>query len=291
MVRVLALLAGIFLPVSAMCQPLNVVASNSVLGYLVERLAGAEAVVSMPVPEDVDPAEWQPAIAAIAAVQAADLIVLNGADYEAWAGRVSLPRARTVEVTRGWDSEFIAIKGQSHSHGDGEAHSHDGLAPLLWLDFKLAARYADTLAEALAQRAPDAKIDTNLAALRADLSALDAEATVIGGTSGGTTLLTWQPGYEYFGRAYGFTLREVTFDAEGAASEEQIANMEAALSESDARTMLWGAPPPASTAKALEALGVTVVVLPTAQNVPPGTDITALWRKGLADLTAALGPR
>ncbi|MFN3973335.1 MAG: metal ABC transporter substrate-binding protein [Gemmobacter sp.] len=291
MVRVLALLAGIFLPIAALSQPLTVVASNDVLAYMVARLAGPEAEVSMPVAEGDDPAAWQPTIAEIAAVQAADLIVLNGADYEGWAGRVSLPRARTVEVTHGWDSDLIAIKGQSHSHGAGEAHSHDGIAPLLWLDFKLAARYANTLAAALARRAPDAQIDANLAALRADLSALDAEATVIGVTFAGTTLLTWQPGYEYFGRAYGFALREVTFDRDGTPSEAQIAKLKVALSETGARAMLWDAPPPEATAKALESLGVRIVVLPTAQNVPPGTDIAALWRTGLADLSAALFPQ
>jgi len=38
-----------------------------------------------------DPVNWKPGSEAIARMQSADLVILNGAGYETWLGWVSLP--------------------------------------------------------------------------------------------------------------------------------------------------------------------------------------------------------
>ena len=288
--KILALALALALPATAQADPLDVQASNDVLAMFAQRLAGNAATVTMPVPEGVDPATWAPRIAAIAAVQVAGLIVLNGAGYEGWATRVSLPRARTVDATRGMEADLIHIAGQNHSHGDAPAHSHDGIAPAVWLDFSLAALQAEAIATALTRALPDAPVADNLVTLQADLAALDTEAKALGAMLQDQTLLAWQPGYEYFGRAYGIELREVTFDAVEPATPDQLAALDAALVGIDARLMLWDAAPPAETAAALAALGITPVVFTTAANPPEGADVLALLQANLASLRAALDP-
>jgi zinc transport system substrate-binding protein len=288
--KLLVLTLALALPTAAQAEPLNVQASNDVLAMFAQRLAGDAATVTMPVPDGTDPATWQPRIAAIAAVQDAGLIVLNGAGYEAWPTRVSLPRARTVDTTHGMDAELIRLAGQSHSHGSAPTHSHDGVAPVVWLDFSLAARQAGAIAAALTRALPDASVAANLAALQADLADLDAEAKALGAAMQGQTLLVWQPGYEYFGRAYGIPLREVTFDAAEPPTPAQLAALDAAVADTQARLMLWDAAPPPDTATALAARGIMPVIFTTAANPPEGADVLAMLQANLAALRAALDP-
>jgi zinc transport system substrate-binding protein len=56
--------------------------------------------VTFPAPPDVDPAFRMPGSETIAAYQAADLILLNGADHAKWTSKVSLPRSRTENPSR-----------------------------------------------------------------------------------------------------------------------------------------------------------------------------------------------
>jgi zinc/manganese transport system substrate-binding protein len=66
---------------------LTVVVSIGQWGDLVDRLAGACAgVTTVLASAAVDPHEFEPGTAAIAAFSGADLIVLNGAGYDQWAG-------------------------------------------------------------------------------------------------------------------------------------------------------------------------------------------------------------
>ncbi|RLA05886.1 MAG: zinc ABC transporter substrate-binding protein, partial [Gammaproteobacteria bacterium] len=62
---------------------------NYPLAYFAERIGGEQVEVGFPVPADVDPAFWSPAADAVAAYQAADVIILNGATYAKWVPKVT----------------------------------------------------------------------------------------------------------------------------------------------------------------------------------------------------------
>jgi hypothetical protein len=47
----------------------------------------------------------------IAAYQAADLILINGADYAKWTTKVSLPRSRLVDSSRAFRDAYIRAAG------------------------------------------------------------------------------------------------------------------------------------------------------------------------------------
>ncbi len=275
-------------PTSA--EPLKVYASHAVLADFAKIIGGEDVVVTMPVPEGTDPAEWRPRIAEINAFQEADLVLLNGAEYEGWAERASLPRARTVHTTRGMEAELIRLVGSAHSHGNDPAHTHEGIAPHVWMDFSLAAKQAEVISAALKRAAPGAapSFTVNLTVLQAELAALDAEAKALGAAVTGPTVLVWQPGYEYFGRAYGLTLVETTFDAMAQATPEQLAAFDATLAETDAQIMLWQSPPPAETAAAIAERGVSIVVFDNGANPPADIRFPDLMRENLARFRAAL---
>ncbi len=61
-----------------------IVAVNSPLYYFAQRLVGGEVEVRLPVPADVDPAQWQPTLDDLQQLQGAELVLLNGARYSPW---------------------------------------------------------------------------------------------------------------------------------------------------------------------------------------------------------------
>ncbi|MEM7566038.1 MAG: metal ABC transporter substrate-binding protein, partial [Pseudomonadota bacterium] len=209
--RALLALLALIVPASAQDRPV-IVADSYPVAYFAERLAGDAAEVRLAVPEGRDPASWRPTLAEIVEIQAADLIVLNGSGLSDWTARAALPRARTVDTGRGIADRRIATDTITHSHGAEGSHSHEGVATHTWLDLDLAIRQAEALAPALSRAIPEATVDTNLEALRADLAALDAagDALVEGGV---VPVITTHPRYEYLGRAYGFSVAALDWDA------------------------------------------------------------------------------
>ncbi|MFZ4763394.1 MAG: metal ABC transporter solute-binding protein, Zn/Mn family, partial [Roseimicrobium sp.] len=55
--------------------------ANYPLAYFAERIGGTQVDVTFAAPKDEDPAFWQPTDDEVAAMQAADLIVMTGATY------------------------------------------------------------------------------------------------------------------------------------------------------------------------------------------------------------------
>ena len=94
--------------------PLKLVAANYPLAYFAERIGGSRVMVTLPVPEGEDPAFWKPDTKAIAQMQKAELIALNGADYEKWLVRVTLPKLKLVDTSAGFKDSFIVIDRKSN---------------------------------------------------------------------------------------------------------------------------------------------------------------------------------
>ncbi|MEO0678142.1 MAG: zinc ABC transporter substrate-binding protein, partial [Pseudomonadota bacterium] len=59
----------------------EIMAVNYALQHMAQTLVGDAAEVTFPVPAGVDPSFWRPSVSDISAVQAADLILLNGAGF------------------------------------------------------------------------------------------------------------------------------------------------------------------------------------------------------------------
>ena len=284
-------LAPVLAPVAASAQDRpTVVAVNYPLVYFAERLAGDAAEVVLPVPEGRDPDTWRPSVAEIGAVQAADLILLNGAGFAGWTERASLPRARTVDTSRAFDDDLVATDALTHSHGPEGEHSHEGTASFTWLDLDQAALQAEAVAEALARRLPEEAdaIEERLDALRADLAALDEAAHALEPLAEGRTLIATHPRYQYLGRAYGLAIESLEWDAGAAPDATQLDELAALMSGLDAPVLLWEAEPPAEAREAVAALGLADVVFPTLVGRPAEGDFASAMDESVAALAAAL---
>ncbi len=267
----------------------RIVAVNHPLAYFAKRLAGDAAEVVYPVPEGRDPSFWRPGIADIAAIQQADLIVLNGAGFADWVKKASLPRSRIVDTSRGFAGEFIATDTVTHSHGADGAHSHTGTASYTWMDFSLAERQAEALSISLKRMLPEADVDPVLDALRNDLQALHDRATEIAARLEGQTLIASHPRYQYFARAYGLDIRSVSWDAGAAPDPAQIDELTGLVQDTGATIFLWEAAPPEDARTAVTETGLRDVIFPPLAVPGPSGDFVADMNAALDRLAALSG--
>ena len=259
-------LAGASLPLSGHAfaqddRPVIAVA-NYPLAYFAERLVGDLAEVLFPVPPGTDPSFWRPSIADISAMQAAQVIALNGAGFSDWTTKVSLPRARIIDTSAGFADAYIATETITHSHGEAGTHSHTGTASYTWLDFGLAARQADALAARLIRAMPqsEATILTNLLALNADLAALDAAAKALRAP---LAAIASHPRYQW------------------QALEQKI-------SESGATLFIWEATPSDDARARIATLGLTDVVFPPLALAPASGDFISEMTKSITMIAQSL---
>ena len=263
---------------------------NYPLAYFAERISGDLAQVSFPALPDVDPAFWIPDAEAIAAYQAADVILLNGAGYAKWTEKVSLPRSRTVDTSRAFRDAYIQTSdGIVHSHGPGGEHSHGGVAFTTWLDLSQAAQQAEAVAQALTRSRPDARerIDGHLHALQHDLLELDGRIAEITRTDPGRPLLASHPVYQYLARRYRLNLRSVMWEPGEAPSENQWNELEEILREHPAKWMLWEGDPAEETVKRLQSLGIESLVFDPCGNRPSRGDFLTVMSENIRNLDRA----
>jgi zinc/manganese transport system substrate-binding protein len=103
--------------------PLHVVASFSILGDMVRQIGGPDVKVDTLVGPDGDAHEYEPTPADARALSAAQLLVVNGLNFETWMARLVKTanfKGTTVVAsegvaTRRFDDDDIA--GHDHAHG------------------------------------------------------------------------------------------------------------------------------------------------------------------------------
>jgi zinc transport system substrate-binding protein len=273
---------------------LKIVASNYPLAYFAERLAGSRAMVTLPAPADADPAYWRPDSKAVGAMQKADLILLNGADYEKWLAHVALPRLKLVDTSAGFRDRFIRIENAVvHSHGPAGQHSHEGIAFTTWLDFDQAAQQAEAVAKALIAKRPELKTSVldALKALQADLAGLDGELKRITAARPGLPLMASHPVYQYLARRYGLNLKSVHWEPGEMPPEKEWTELDKTLAHHPAKTMLWEAPPAASIVDKLGTKGVASAVFEPCANRPESGDFLAVMKQNIENLKVSFQRR
>ena len=263
---------------------------NYPLQYFAQRIAGDHADVIFPAPADGDPAFWQPSIDIIAAYQQADLILLNGADYAKWINRAALPRRKLVDTSAGFSDHYIHVTaGATHSHGPGGDHSHAGTAFTTWLDFNQAAGQARAIADAMIRERPMWQTDfsRNLAALEADLRAIDQQLQSTVAVKPELPLLASHPVYQYFQRRYGLKLKSVMWEPDEVPDKAQWAALERDLGDHPARWMIWEGEPNPESIQRLRNMGVDSMVFDPAGNRPQDGDFLDVMRQNVKNLQRA----
>lgn len=260
---------------------------NYPLTYFAERIGNDLVEVHFPAPVDEDPAFWSPDADTIAAYQAADLILLNGAGYAKWVERAALPSSRIVNTSDGIADRLLPLEGTvTHSHGPEGEHEHGGYAFTIWLDPELATQQAQTIAAAIALQRPEreSEIQLRLDSLKRDLVDLDSRLGVAAETLGGEPLLFSHPVYQYLIKRYRLNGVEVHWEPDVAPDGHDWDHLEKQLASHPAKWMLWEGEPLAKTVSDLEELGVASVVFDPCGNRPGEGDYLSVMAANAAAL-------
>jgi zinc transport system substrate-binding protein len=272
-------------------KALTIYTVNYPLAWAAGQLVGDDAQVQFPAPADIDPAFWQPDLDTIAAYQQADLIVLNGANYAKWIGKVSLPQNRLLNTSQAFADQLISLDSAPlHSHGPQGDHSHGELAFTVWLDLTLLSQQVSTLAEALSGLLPDLALPLaqRRAVILEQLQVFDGELASIGKLLNAAPLLYSHPVYQYLQRRYQLNGKALHWEPGEHPGQVDWSQLDALLQTHPARIMLWEAEPLSVTRAQLEKRGIEVVVFQPMGNRPSTGDFIGKLQAAIANLAAVV---
>jgi ABC-type Zn uptake system ZnuABC Zn-binding protein ZnuA len=266
----------------------QVVASTTVFADLVRSVAGSHATVTSLVPAGADVHTFSPTPAAIRAVSAAQLIVMNGLGLDDWvASTISAANANAPLLQLAADVPgFTPLAGD-----DGESYN-----PHLWMDVSYARAYVNEIADELesVDRPHAADYEANLAAEDAALASLDTwiRDQFASVPVADRQVVTFHDAFPYFARAYGLTIVGVAVQAPGQdPSAGEIAALITAIRNSGVRAVLAENQFPRKLADEIASeTGVTVVanLYDDSLGDPPVTSYDALMRWDVGQIMGAL---
>ncbi len=243
------------------------VAVNNPLHYFSQRLSSGAVEVRLPAPAGTDPAPWAPAVEDVLQLQGAELVLLNGAGYSQWPGKVTLSASKLVVTSESARDQWIELEGQvTHSHGPEGEHAHGGYAITTWMDFDIAAGQAESIAEALTAALPEeaSAIAERLAALQTDLTELDLAWQRCAKGLSGKALIYSHPVYQYFEQRYGLAGTSLHWEPDQMPSDEQWRQLQANL-VADA-LFVWESEPAPEISSKMAGIGLASVVIDPAAN-------------------------
>ncbi|AOB33979.1 ABC transporter substrate-binding protein [Bordetella sp. H567] len=211
--------------------PLHVVASFSILGDMVRQIGGGDVKVDTLVGPDGDAHEYEPTPADARALSAAQLLVVNGLNFETWMSHlVKTANFRGVTVVA---SEGVRPRDFGGDDIGGQAGGDAGhgaraarVDPHAWQDLANGVLYARNIGAALAEADPphaDAYRQRTDAYV-ARMQALDQRVrqAFAGLPPERRRVVTSHDAFGYFGQAYGVTFIStmgVSTDAEPSAAD------------------------------------------------------------------------
>ncbi|PAU77195.1 metal ABC transporter solute-binding protein, Zn/Mn family [Halomonas salipaludis] len=187
---------------TAQAQPLNVAVTFSVLGDLVERVAGEDAAVSTLTPVGAEVHEWELIPSNFVDLEDADLVFYNGYGLEQWLPQVESSVGDNVAVVAVAEASGYPTRPIVTGELAGEPDPH------LWMDPRASAEYARVIADALSEARPEATegFQARGTALAESLEALHAEieAALAEIPAQQRLLITSEAAFLYFADAFGF---------------------------------------------------------------------------------------
>ena len=262
-------------------------AVNYPVFYFAKRIGGDFFDLKFDAPPDVDPAFWEPADETIAAMQSADLLLMNGATYAKWAEHASLPSNTQVDTSKSFSNRFVTVKGSvTHRHGDGTVHAHDGIAFTTWLDMGQAKLQATAIRDALIRLKPDQKktFEANAEKLFADLDSLDQSLKEIGKTLVNRNLIASHPVYQYLARRYQLKIQSLHWEPDVVPDDAAVAELDKLLENHPADVMIWEGDPVERSIDLLNEKEIRSIVFDPCGNRPESGDWLTVMKKNLTNL-------
>lgn len=260
---------------------------NYPLTYFAERIGGQYINSVFPAPADVDPAFWIPDVATVKQYQQADLIILNGAGYEKWTQKVSLPLMRSVDTSRAFKSDLLHIESvTTHSHGPGGDHSHGGTAFTTWLDFSQASQQAESIQQALSRKLPAHKeyFAKNYGVLKEELHDLDKRMLALSEKKPALPLVGSHPIYQYLARRYKVNLKMVMWEPDADPGDKEWGYFKKLVQDFPAEWMIWEGEPLPESILRLQEMNIQSQVFSPCFSRPEQGDFLSVMQQNVENL-------
>lgn len=156
-------------------EPLRVVATFSILGDMVSRIGGEHVALTTLVGPGGDAHVYQPTPADARVMSRADVLVVNGLDFEGWLDRL-------VDASE-FDGTRIVATAAIEPLAFEEGHDHGAFDPHAWQSLNHAVAYVDAITAGLSAAHPESAsaFYANRAMYIAEIEALTAEIGVLMG--------------------------------------------------------------------------------------------------------------
>ncbi len=216
------------LATQASAKDLKVVASFSIIADFAKNVGGDRVTVTTLVGPDGDAHVYEPRPADAVAVSKADVVLVNGLEFEGFLKRLietSATKAPVVELTKGVEPLKLSEEpaghahpeadeaaenghGHDHSHGDEDGHHHHGeFDPHAWQSVSNAIIYVKNVADAFCEtdKAGCATYTANSEAYVAKLQELEnhVKTEVAAIPQEKRTIITSHDAFGYFEQSYG----------------------------------------------------------------------------------------
>jgi len=275
-----------FAAMPASADDINVVASFSILGDMVEQVVGEHATVTTIVGPDADAHVYQPSVADAKAVAEADVIFVNGLGFETWSDTLIAESGTEGAV-------FVVTEGVTPVMVDGETDPH------AWNALTNGVIYVQNITVAMSEALPDHADDfaANAAAYIAQLEALDAEtkSKLAELPADRRTVVTAHDAFGYLADAYGLTfLAPVGIDTEAEPSAQELAALITQLREEQvAALFVENITSPALVQQISDETGIEIggqlFSDALSERGGPATSYLAMFQHNLGTLLTALG--
>jgi zinc transport system substrate-binding protein len=268
-------------------EPPVVQVSNYPLEYMAKRIGGSLIAVRYAIPAGVDPAFWKPVPKDILAMQEADLVILNGAQYESWLATVSLAPSKLVDTTAALTDRLVHLEEtETHSHGPKGEHEHAGTAFTTWLDPTMAIEQARAIKDAFSGRWPEHldRFEVAFDKLASELAAVEVELKKIVGGKANPPVLFSHPVYQYLARRYGINGRSVHFEPDAMPNDAAWQELSALVADHPAKWMIWEGKPLPAIVERLKSVGIESIVFDPCSGKPEQGDFLSVMQTNLTTL-------
>ena len=213
----------------ALADDVKIVASFSILGDMVEQVAGDFADVTTIVGPDADAHVYSPSVADARAVAEADIIFVNGMGFETWSDTLIAESGTEASV-------HVATVGITPVLVDGETDPH------AWNSLLNGVIYVQNITAVLSEAVPAHATDfaANAEAYIAELTTLDAQTREKLGAlpAGKRTVVTAHDAFGYLADAYGLNfVAPIGIDTEAEPSAQELAALIDGLKEQGASAL------------------------------------------------------
>ena len=161
----------------------SVVATSYPLHVLATAVAGDDFEVDGPLTLNDAGVSQFPTAVQIQRIQSADIVLLQGAGFEPWLEKVSVPRSRTIDTSTEYKDDLLTVPAQiTHQHGPQGAAVGERTVATTWLDPALVRLQLAQIKQAVQQKLsvkPD-DIQQRTADIEAKLRQLDDRLTELG---------------------------------------------------------------------------------------------------------------